>query len=30
MNQTTSKVDLDEKKMEIDWFNLKKVVIGTV
>jgi len=29
MNQTTSKVDLDDKKMKIDWFNLKKIVIGT-
>ena len=30
MSQTTSKVDLDDKKMKIDWFNLKKIVLGTV
>jgi len=30
MNQTISKVDLDEKKMKIVWFNLKKIVLGTV
>ena len=24
MNQTTSKIDLDDKKKKIDWFNLKK------
>ena len=30
MNQTTSKVDSDDKKVKIDWFNLKKIVLGTV
>ena len=30
MNQTTSKVNFDDKKMKIDWFNLKKIVLGTV
>ena len=30
MDQTTSKVDSNDKKMKIDWFNLKKIVIGTV
>ena len=30
MNQITSKVDPDDKKMKIDWFNLKKIVFGTV
>ena len=30
MNQTISKVDLDDKKIKIDWFNLKKIVIGIV
>ena len=30
MNQTTSKVDSDDKKMKINWFNLKKIVLGTV
>ena len=30
MNQTTSKVDSDDKKMKIDWFNLKKIAFGTV
>ena len=30
MNQTTSKVDFDDKKMKIDWFNLKKIVFDTV
>ena len=30
MNQTTSKVDLDNKKMKIVWFNLKKIVLDTV
>ena len=30
MSQTTSKVDQDDKKMKIDWFNLKKVVLGTI
>ena len=30
MNQTMSKVDFDDKKIKIDWFNLKKIVIDTV
>ena len=30
MNQTTSKVDSDNRKMKINWFNLKKIVLGTV
>ena len=30
MNQTTSKVDFDDKKMKINRFKLKKIIIGTV
>ena len=30
MSQTTSKVDLDDKEMKIDWFNLKKIILGTI
>ena len=30
MNQVTSKVDSDDKKMKIDRFNLKKIVFGTI
>ena len=30
MNQTTSKVNLDDKKMKIDWFNLKEIILCTV
>ena len=30
MNQTTSKVDSEDKKMKIDWFNIKKIVLGIV
>ena len=30
MNQTTRKVDLDDKRMKIDKFKLKKIVIGIV
>ena len=30
MSQTTNKMDLDDKKMKIDWFNLKKIVLDTV
>ena len=30
MNQTTSKVDFDDKKMKIDKFKLKKIVLGAV
>ena len=30
MNQTTSKMDSDDKKIKIDWFNLKKIILGTV
>ena len=28
MNQTTSKVDFDDKKMKLDWFN--QIVLGTI
>ena len=30
MNQTTSKVDLDDKKIKIDWVILNKIVLSTV
>ena len=30
MRQITSRVDPDDKKMKINWFNPKKIVIGTV
>ena len=30
VNQTTSKVDLDDKRMKIDKFKLKKIILGTV
>ena len=30
IRQITSKVDLDGKKMKIDLFNLKKIVLDTV
>ena len=30
MNQTTSKVDFDDKKMKIDRFKLKKIILDTV
>ena len=30
MSQTTSKVDPDDKKMKIDEFSLKKIILGTV
>ena len=30
MGQTISKVDPDDKKMKIDWFNLKKIILGTI
>ena len=30
MSQTKSKVDPDDKKMKIDWFNIKKIVLGIV
>ena len=30
VNQTTSKVDLNDKRMKIDKFKLKKIVLGTV
>ena len=30
MNQTTNKVYLDDKRMKIDKFKLKKIVIGIV
>ena len=29
-NETTSKVDSDDKKMKIDWFILNKIVLGTI
>ena len=30
MNQTNIKVDLDDKKMKLDRFMVKKIVLGTV
>ena len=30
MNQTISKVDLDDKRMKMDRFKLKKIVLGIV
>ena len=30
VNHTISKVDLDDKRMKIDKFKLKKIVLGTV
>ena len=30
MSQTTNKIDPDDKKMKIGWFNLKKIVLGTI
>ena len=30
MSQTISKVDPNNKKMKIDWFNLKEIIIGIV
>ena len=30
MNQTATKMDLDDKRMKIDKFKLKKIVIGIV
>ena len=30
MNQKTSKVNFDDKKMKLDRFNLKKIIFGTV
>ena len=30
MSQTISKMDPDDKKIKIDWFNLKKTILGTV
>ena len=30
MNQTTRKVDLDDKRMKIDKFKLTKIVLSTV
>ena len=30
MSQTISKVNPDDKKMKIDWFNLTKIVRGAV
>ena len=30
MNQTTSKVDFDDKRMKVDKFKLKEIVLGIV
>ena len=30
MNQATGKVDFDDKKMKIEKFKLKKIVLGSV
>ena len=30
MNQTITKVDSDDKRMKIDKFKLKKIVLGTI
>ena len=30
MSQTTSKVDPDDNKMKIDWFNKKKIILDIV
>ena len=30
VNQTTSKVDFDDKRMKIDKFKLKKTILSTV
>ena len=30
MNQTTRKIDLDDKRMKIDQFNLKKTILSIV
>ena len=30
VNQTTNEVDFDDKRMKIDKFKLKKIVLGTV
>ena len=30
MNQTNIKVDLDDKKMKLDRFVVKKIVLGTI
>ena len=30
MSQTTSKVDPNDKKMKIDWFNIKKNVLDII
>ena len=30
MNQTTNKVGFDDKKMKIDKFKLKKIVLGLI
>ena len=30
VNQTTSKVDFDDKRMKVDKFKLKKIVLGTI
>ena len=30
MSYTTSKIDLDDMKRKVDWFELKKIVLGQV
>ena len=30
MSQSTIKVDLDDKKMKIDWFKLEEIILGTI
>ena len=30
MSQTTTKVDPNDKKMKIDWFDLKRIVLGSI
>ena len=30
VNQTTNEVDFDDKRMKIDKFKLKKIILGTV
>ena len=30
VNRTTSKMDFDDKKMKVDKFKLKKIIVGTV
>ena len=30
MSQSTIKVDPDEKKIKVDWFKLKEIVLGII